>query len=180
MPAEKGKNMQTEILVRKAQKGDKDAFLELMLMQKEYLYKMAFLYTGNREMALDAVQECTIAGMKSIGKLKRVECFKSWLTRILINCALGEMRKNKRYVQETEEDAWKDTAQEESGGVSAEEKLDLYQAIERLGHPYKEIIIQKYFFDYKLEEIADILGMPLGTVKVYHARAKKKMKNYLI
>lgn len=172
--------MQTEILVRKAKKGDKDAFLELMLMQKEYLYKTAFLYTGNREMALDAVQECTIASMKSIGKLKKPECFKSWITRILINCALGELRKNNRYVQEPEEDAWKDTAQEESDGVSTEEKMDLYQAIEQLVHPYKEIIIQKYFFDYKLEEIAELLRMPLGTVKVYHARAKKMMKKYLI
>ena len=98
--------MQTEILVRKAKKGDKDAFLELMLMQKEYLYKTAFLYTGNREMALDAVQECTIASMKSIGKLKKPEGFKSWITRILINCALGELRKNNRYVQEPEDDAW--------------------------------------------------------------------------
>ena len=49
----------------------------------------------------------------------------------------------------------------------------------RSDYPYKVIIIQKYFFDYKLQEIAALLDMPLGTVKVYHSRAKEKLKNYL-
>lgn len=58
-------------------------------------------------------------------------------------------------------------------------KEDLYRAIDRLDYPYKVIIIQKYFFDCKLNDIAELLEMPLGTVKVYHARAKEKLKRYL-
>ena len=169
--------MELEILVKKAKRGDKDAFLELMLRHKEYLYRTAYLYTRNRDMACDAVQDCIIKSMESIDGLKKPEFFKSWITRILINCALGELRKNKRFVQEPERDTegW---TQEES--LSREEKMDLYQAIDRLDYPYKVIIIQKYFFDYKLQEIAALLQMPLGTVKVYHARAKEKLKRYLI
>ena len=64
-------------------------------------------------------------------------------------------------------------AQEEAP-VSVEEKMDLYRAIDHLDYPYKVIIIQKYFFDCKLNDIAELLEMPLGTVKVYHARAKRK------
>ena len=90
--------MELEILVRKAKRGDKDAFLELMLSHKEYLYRTAYLYTRNQELACDAVQECIIKSMESIDKLKKPEFFKSWITRILINCALGELRKNKKYV----------------------------------------------------------------------------------
>lgn len=147
-----------------------------MLSHKEYLYRTAYLYTRNQELACDAVQECIIKSMESIDKLKKPEFFKSWITRILINCALGELRKNKKYVQEPEWDTAERAAEET---LSREEKMDLYQAIDRLDYPYKVIIIQKYFFDYKLQEIAALLDMPLGTVKVYHSRAKEKLKNYL-
>ena len=136
------------MLVRRAKKGDKDAFLELMLLHKEYLYRTAFLYTRNQDMACDAVQECIVKSMEAIGQLKKPEFFKSWMTRILINCALAELRRNRR-------------------------------AIDHLDYPYKVIIIQKYFFDCKLNDIAELLEMPLGTVKVYHARAKEKLKRYL-
>ena len=63
--------MELEILVRKAKHGDKDAFLELMLSHKEYLYRTAYLYTRNQELACDAVQECIIKSMESIDKLKK-------------------------------------------------------------------------------------------------------------
>ena len=68
--------MELEILVRKAKRGDKDAFLELMLSHKEYLYRTAYLYTRNQELACDAVQECIIKSMESIDKLKKPEFFK--------------------------------------------------------------------------------------------------------
>ena len=76
--------MELEILVRKAKRGDKDAFLELMLSHKEYLYRTAYLYTRNQELACDAVQECIIKSMESIDKLKKPEFFKSWITYSLI------------------------------------------------------------------------------------------------
>ena len=69
---------------------------------------------------------------------------------------------------------------EKEDAVSREEKMDLYNAIDRLEYPYNIIIIQKYFFDYQLIEIAELLQMPLGTVKAYHSRAKSKLKGYLI
>lgn len=169
--------MELENLVRKAKSGDRDAFLELMMQHKEYLYRMAFLYTKNQDMACDVVQECVIKSMESIGKLKKPEYFKSWMTRILINCAMTELKKNKKYVQEPEWESGEWTEEEET--VSREEKMDLYRAIDLLGYPYKAIIIQKYFFDYRLSEIASLLQMPLGTVKVYHSRAKKKLRIYL-
>lgn len=85
--------MELEILVRKAKRGDKDAFLELMLSHKEYLYRTAYLYTRNQELACDAVQECIIKSMESIDKLKKPEFFKSWITRILINAPLESFGK---------------------------------------------------------------------------------------
>ena len=165
-------------LVELAQKGRKDAMETLFLMEKEYLYKMAFLYMKNKEDALDLVQECILQCILSIKKLKNVEYFRTWMTRILINCAKQEWRKRGRYdvLEETELIQLKDLPQEET---SREEKLDLYDAIDSLTFPYKAIIIQYYFAGNKLNEIANMLDMPAGTVKAYHARAKSKLKNIL-
>ncbi len=165
-------------LVRQAQKGKREALETLFLMEKEYLYKMAFLYMKNKEDALDLVQESILQCILHLKKLEKPEYFRTWMTRILINCARQEWRKRGRYDVIEEPELWQseEALQEE---VSREEKLDLYEAIDRLAFPYKAIIIQYYFAGSKLKEIAEILNMPPGTVKAYHARAKCRLKEIL-
>lgn len=165
-------------LIKLAQKGKKDAMETLFLMEKEYLYKTAFLYMKNKEDALDLVQESILHCIISIKKLKNPEYFRTWMTRILINCAKQEWRKRGRYdvMEETELIQLENLPQEET---SREEKLDLYDAIDGLSFPYKAIIIQYYFVGNSLKDIAKMLDMPAGTVKAYHARAKSKLKNIL-
>ncbi len=90
-------------LVKQAQKGDKKAFEELFLLEKKYLYKCAFLYTKNREDAFDLVQNCIVKCMVSIKELKKPEYFRTWMTRIMINCSNTEIVKRKRYVLQDEE-----------------------------------------------------------------------------
>jgi RNA polymerase sigma-70 factor (ECF subfamily) len=68
---------------------------------------------------------------------------------------------------------------EENIELSTEEKLDLYHAIDHLKFPYKEIIIQHYFACNKLTEIAEMLDMPIGTVKAYHSKAKAKLREMM-
>lgn len=159
-------------LVKLAKHGNQAAFEALFLGEKEYLYKMAFLYTKNKEDAMDLVQECILRCIQSIGSLKNPEVFRTWMTRILINCAKAEWKKRKYYTDMEEVEVF--AAKKE--GVSEEEKMDLYHAIDCLKFPYKTIIIQRYFAEAKMEEIAQLLGMPLNTVKVYHSRAKEQLR----
>lgn len=165
-------------LVRQARKGKKEAMESLFLMEKEYLYKMAFLYMKNKEDALDLIQECILQCILNLGKLEKPEFFRTWMTRILINCAKQEWRRRGRYdVMEEAELPEVEEAMQET--VSREEKLDLYEAIDSLPFPYKAIIIQYYFAGNQLKEIAELLNMPPGTVKAYHARAKSRLKEIL-
>lgn len=161
-------------LVKQAQKGDKNAFEELFLLENEYLYKCAFLYTKNREDALDLVQNCIVKCMVSIKELKEPRYFRTWMTKIMINCFNTESTKQKRYVLR-EEDVW----QKENVTLSTEEKMDLYHAIDLLKFPYKEIIVQHYFVCNQLTEIAEMLDMPIGTVKAYHSKAKAKLREMM-
>ena len=162
------------MLVKQAQKGDKNAFEELFHLEKEYMYKCAYLYTKNREDALDLVQNCIVNSMVSIKELREPRYFRTWMTKIMINCFNTESMKQKRYVLQGE-DIW----QEENITLSTEEKMDLYHAIDHLKSPYKEIIVQHYFACNKLTEIAEMLDMPIGTVKAYHSKAKRKLREMM-
>lgn len=78
-----GKRM--ERLARKAIRGNCDAYGQLIHACQNYLYRIAFLYTKNEDDALDVVQDCILKAYESIGKLRKPEYFKTWITRILIN-----------------------------------------------------------------------------------------------
>ena len=64
-------------------------------------------------------------------------------------------------------------------GSSLEEKMDLYNAIQRLPEQYQSVVILKYFNDMKLSEIAETLQIPEGSVSAYLFRAKQELRNIL-
>lgn len=165
---------QLDKLAAKAIRGNAKAYGQLIDYYKEYLYKIAWLSVKNQEKALDIVGDCILKGFHSIHSLKKPEFFKTWMTRILINTANDYFQKN----PETEniEDMY--MAAPESG-ISTEEKLDLYRAIDLLPEKYKSVVILKYFDDMKISEIAYTLELPEGTVKAYLNRAKTKLKSLL-
>ena len=80
-------------LVKKAKKGDKEAFEQLLVLHKDQLYRTAFLYVRNREDALDVVQETAFRSYLAITTLEEEKFFVTWLTKILIRCAYDSIRK---------------------------------------------------------------------------------------
>lgn len=90
-------------------------------MEKEYLYKCAFLYTKNREDAFDLVQNCIVKCMVSIKELREPRYFRTWMTKIMINSFNTERTKQRRYVLQ-EEEVWhednKELSTEEKGFIS--------------------------------------------------------------
>ena len=85
-------------LVNKAKNGDKEAFCELILIVKDDLYKIAKSRLGNKEDDIfDAIQETIISAYISIGKLKKVLSFKSWIIKILINECNDILKKKSNY-----------------------------------------------------------------------------------
>lgn len=164
--------MDTEELALKAKKGDRNAFAELIYARKTVLYKTAYAYVKNREDALDIVNETVYKAFVSVKKLENPAYFNTWLTRILINHSLNYLRKNKHVVLCDNERQYKNVRPE---GMD-EEVLDLYQAIDRLEEKYKTVVILKYIQDLKLDQIAEILRWPIGTVKSCLHRAVKELR----
>lgn len=159
-------------LVKKAIKGNMSAYGELIAEYQIYLYKTAFLYVKNEADSLDAVQECVTRGMLGIEKLKEPRHFKTWITKILINC----IRQDKKRAQTISLDEYLETGVE---NYMIEEKVDLYDAIDSLKDQYKTVVILFYFQELKIREIAQIMDIPEGSVKASLYRAKKQLRSQL-
>lgn len=159
-------------LVKQAIKGSKSAYGELIAKYQVYLYKTAFLYVKNEADALDAVQECVTRAMIGIEKLKEPQHFKTWITRILINCIWQD--KKKAPTIPLDEYMEKGTTD-----YLIEEKVDLYDAIDSLKEQYKTAVILFYFQELKIKEIAQVMDIPEGSVKADLYRAKKQLHKWL-
>lgn len=165
-------------LVRRARRGDREAFGDLLKMHKEYFYRTAFLYMKREDLALDVFQEAIVQALLGIRNLKEPDYFKTWMTRIIYNCSTEMYRKESRTVLLGEEEIPKQ-AQLQREEVPREEKIDLHQAVDRLEEPYKTVIVEKYFEGKKISEIAQSRGKPEGTVKSELSRAKKQLRSML-
>lgn len=161
-------------LVKKAVKGDPDAYGTLIAEHQEYLYKMAYLYVHNEDTALDVVGATMLNAYQSIRTLKEPEYFKTWITRILIRMAQNEQKKIVYY---SELDNVK--ISERYQGVSLEEKCDLNSAIEQLSEKYRTVIYLKYFSEFTVKEISFVMNVPEGSVKAYLSRAREELKRIL-
>ena len=161
-------------LVNESKKGSDQAFEDLINIYKEYLYKMAFIYTKNEHDALDIYQETVYKAYLNIGKLKDSSYFKTWITRILINNVNMKNRHVNRF---------KDVEVEDYIGEieysNIEEKIDLYDAIDVLEEKYKTPIILQYFQDLTISQISKIMDCNENTVKSYIRRGKKKLYDLL-
>lgn len=161
-------------LVKKAIKGHKEAFQQLLVLHSEQLYRTAYLYVGNNEDALDVVQETACKAYVAIEQLKNETYFKTWLTTILIHCAYDVLRRKKKEVM-TEHI----TELLVDKSPKTEEHLDLIDALHELKEEYRMAIILFYYRDLPIGEIAKILEAPENTVKTYLQRGKKQLKQKL-
>ncbi|MGF2614425.1 sigma-70 family RNA polymerase sigma factor [Rossellomorea vietnamensis] len=157
--------------VKKAKRGNDKAFQELVEEEKNKLYRMAYLYVKNENDAIDIVHETIYKAYVSIKKLKEPDYFTTWLTKILINTALDYIKKNKNIIPFDEIERY-----ETNEKVPIAENLDLVDALDRLEEKYKTVIILRYYKGLQVNEIANMLDCPEGTVKTNLHRAINKLR----
>ncbi|MBY0223217.1 MULTISPECIES: sigma-70 family RNA polymerase sigma factor [Sporosarcina] len=160
-------------LLKKAQKGNDQAFLTLIDQEKEKLYRIAFTYVKNETDALDIVQETIYKAYTSISSLKEPAYFSTWLTRILINSSLDFIRKNNKVIPIEQESLERIESHQTA---FSEDKLDLLNAIDQLEEKYKTAVLLRFYQDLSVKQIAKILECPEGTVKTNLHRAINKLR----
>jgi len=163
-------------LVKRAQKGDSAAYTELFQHYEEDLYRLAYVYLGNQEDALDVVQETAYRSYKSIMNLKEPRFFKTWLIKIAINCSMDVFRERKNEME------WKPEYLDAITITDDDDtplSLSLKQLIDLLSIEEKQVILLKFYHDLTIREVVDIMDIPLGTGKTLLYRALKKLRKRL-
>lgn len=155
---------------------DREEFLQLTLEAEATLFHISFSILHDEQDCADAVQEGILKAYMQRNKLREIKYFKTWLVRIVINECYGMLRRNCK-LQRFEENIVENKSY--FGNYIKEEYLDLYQAISRLEEKEKICILLFYMEDYSVAEIADVLKIPVGTVKSRLNRGRKKLKDYL-
>ncbi len=163
-----------EKLIKKAIKGNFKAYSILVNELKNDGYKLAYTILKNQEDSIDAYLQAVEKGLKNIQNLKEPKYFKTWFLRIVINEAKNIIAKNNKiiYLEEV-------ITKEEIKIEDKESKIDLEKALEKLEPQTKEMIKMKYYLGYKLEEISEILNLPVGTVKGKMYTALKNLRKEL-
>jgi len=176
-----------DALVLEAQNGDRDAFGELVRRHQRRVWMVCRQYVGADE--ADAVaQDSLVKALTRIRAFDRRAAFSTWLTRIAINTCLDELRKRRRETVIAEEaengDGFFAKLQDERVGPEA--RTMLRQAVASLeageqGLPprQREIFRLRFYAEMDLEEIADVLGVHVGTVKTQLHRAVHRLRQEL-
>lgn len=138
-------------------------------------YRLAYVYVDNQEDALDALEDMIVAVYKNIGKLKKPEAYYSWSKTILVNICKSMLKKRSKSV------AWEDVNQEPyvESYEQKEYRADLAEHIALLNSNQQEAIKLRYFLDYDYQTIAEIMQVPLGTVKSRISIGLEKLKESL-
>lgn len=165
-----------EELVIKARNGDNLAFQILIEDEQDALYRFAFIYVRNETDAIDIYQQTVCKALTSIHTLKEPAYFSSWLTRILINVAIAILNKRNKTVLIEQTDLEKI---EDPNQPKVEEQMDLLQVLGELDDKYKTVLLLRYYQDYQVKQIAEMLNCPEGTVKTNIRRGLKVLKNAL-
>lgn len=159
-------------LVKKAQRGDAEAFISLMEECRMSFRRIAFGYLGNDEDVADAIQDTILDAFEHIGSLKKTEYFKTWVTRILINNCARIYRKNKKHISI-------EVCAEEGSFDAGNSDVEFKQLLLVLPEESRTIFQLYFGEEFTTKEIAEILGMKENTVKSRIHRGKEQLRESL-
>lgn len=148
-------------------------FVNYVRENKKNLYLLAYSYVKNEQDALDIVQESIHKGWQSLSSIENVSHMKSWFYKIVVRTAIDFLRKMKR-IQVMDDEKIVYFANQQI--IDTYENTDLDNAIDQLPLPMREIIILRYFEDLTIENVANVLSIPLSTAKSRLYKALKLLK----
>lgn len=177
-----------ELLVTRAQSGDRMAMCELICRYERKTYNLAFRLMGNHADASDAAQEALVRVYTRIHNFRGDSAFSTWLFRVVTNTCLDELRRRGRLRHASldaplpaDEGALPrqvlpegDTPTERA--ERQEVQAAVQRAISRLPEDYRVVIVMRDLHDYSYHEIAAVLGTSLGTIKSRLHRARHALR----
>lgn len=176
--------------IKQVIKGDQDAFGEIVELYKNSIYQLCYRMLGNRHEAEDMAQEAFVRAYVNINSFNQNLKFSTWLFRIATNLCIDRIRKKKpdyyldAEVSGTEGLTMYSQIPSKTPLPETElESLELHETIQKeilkLPEKYRSPIVLKYIEDLSLNEISEILDLPLGTVKTRIHRGRESLRQQL-
>ncbi|KUO95141.1 RNA polymerase sigma factor SigW [Ferroacidibacillus organovorans] len=174
-------------VLEEAQMGDVAAFEKIVNAYENRLFTMAFRMLGNRTEAEDAVQETFLRVYTNLPRYDETYQFSTWIYRIATNVCIDSLRKRRPHQSldvDDGEDGFKEGYERLAGDekdpldsvLQTERCADVQRALNALPVTYRTVLILKYIQELSLQEIGDILHVPVTTVKTRIHRGREAMK----
>lgn len=168
-------------LVRRAAEGDKRAFAQLVRSHEGRVRSLLLRLTrGNRVLADDLAQETFLRAYRGLSGFEGRARFSTWIHRIAYYVYLNHRNRSKTLAALPEE--FENTAaapDDETSAARSDLRRDLSLLVSTLPRHYREVVVMHFMRHVPYRDIADTLGMPLGTVKTQLHRAKAMMRQRL-
>jgi RNA polymerase sigma-70 factor (ECF subfamily) len=149
-------------LVEAINEGDEAAFETLYYRHRDWVLNLAFRWTGNRELALDVLQETFFSLAKRCPGFKLTARLQTFLYPVIRNLSITARRKSDRYALDPEGLEQVEAPQTEA---RVPDGRNLQAVIQGLSEAHRDVLLLRFVDDLSLEQIADVLGIPVGTVK---------------
>lgn len=164
-------------LIAACLRGQLDAYGELVGRYQDRLFNAVFRFLGHAEDAKDVVQEAFLSAYQALGRFKGDSRFFTWLYRIAINHAVDQQRKQKSLQRlERQLETAGEGATPEDALERQEENEKLRQALEYLSTEHRMVLVLKDIDDLKYEEMAEVLDVPIGTIRSRLHRARLELR----
>ena len=176
--------------IRQVLKGDQNAYADIVNLYQHKLYQICYRMLGNKQEAEDIAQEAFVRAYINLHSYDQKRKFSTWLYRIATNLCIDRIRKKKPdYYLDAEVagtdglDMYSQIAADEKLPEDVVAQMELQERIQyeisRLPDKYRSVIVLKYIEELSLQEISEILDMPLGTVKTRIHRGREALRKQL-
>jgi RNA polymerase sigma-70 factor, ECF subfamily len=165
--------MERELVVR-ARSGDEEAFSDLAFATADRLFAVAQRILRDVDLAEDATQRAIVTIWRELPGLRDPDRFRAWSYRILVNACYGEARRERRWSAGLHVLGTNEVGADPSGPVVDRDQLE--RAFRRLPPEQRAVLVLQHYLDRSLPEIAEILAIPVGTVRSRIHYAKRAMR----
>lgn len=171
--------------VRLAQAGDRRAIADLVSSQQRYVYSIAMTIVRDPDEAADLTQDAFIRLLRALGSYRGETKFTTWLYRLVMNLGIDRLRRRGappiRLDEEPDLDVASEDPEDDAGLVleRGEEARLVREALACLPDAQRLALTLHYFEDMRYEDIAQIMGVPINTVKSHIRRGKARLAELL-
>lgn len=174
-------------LVAACRSGNAEAFGILVKRYQDRLFPTILRLTGNADDALDLLQDTFFRAYQKLGKFRGRSSFYTWLYRIAVNLALSDRRKRRTSGHTSHFDGGRDLDPPDDSDLAipsgalerAETHAEVQAALNALLPDHRAVVVMKEFDGFRYEEIAEILNIPVGTVRSRLHRARAELRHQL-